>query len=136
MANVTDVATLYNGRRKKVFRLQGAIDTAESDVTKITIGNFTTAVGATATYSIIDRIDYVISQNGYVLLEWDHTTDDEIAILTGQGFIDWRDKGGFVDPKTTGGTGNILLSTVGLTAAISATNIVSYDITITLRTKA
>lgn len=135
MANIVDTKTLFNGRRNKVFHLYGVIDTAETDVAKIDVSTFTTSVGATATYSAIDRIDYSVSGAGYVTLEWDHTTDDEIAVLAGQGCVDWTAMGGNTDPRTAGNTGSILLSTVGATAAISATNQITYDITIYMRMK-
>ncbi len=136
MANTVDVRTVFNGRRTKVIRLQGIIDTAESDVTKVDISTFNDPNGVAATYSIIERIDYAVGGAGYVLLEWDHTTDDEICVLTGQGCEDWRPTGGLVDPRTAGGTGDILLSTVGTGAAISGTNIITYDLTIYMRMKA
>jgi len=136
MANTVDVKTLFNGRRTKVFHLYGVIDTAESDVAKIDISTFTTPLGAVATYTAVDKIEFSVSGAGFVTLEWDHTTDDEIAVLAGQGCIDWTPMGGNIDPRTTGGTGDILLSTVGATAAISGTNIITYDITIYVRMKA
>lgn len=136
MANVVDVKTLFNGRRTKVFHLYGVIDTAESDVAKIDISTFTDSLGATATYTAIDKIEYCVTGAGFVTLEWDGDTDDEIAVLGGQGCIDWTPMGGNVDPRSAGGTGDILLSTVGATAAISATNMITYDITIYVRMKA
>lgn len=136
MANTVDVKTLFNGKRTKVFHFYGVIDTAESSVAKIDISTFTTSTGATATYTAIDKIEYCVSGAGFVTLEWDHTADDEIAVLAGQGCIDWTPMGGNVDPRTAGDTGDILLSTVGATAAISATNMITYDITIYVRMKA
>lgn len=138
MANTVDTKTLFNGRRTKVFHLFGDIDTAESDVAKIDISAFTTSVGAIATYTAIDKIEYSVSGVGFVALEWDHTTDDEIAVLAGQGCIDWTPMGGNIDPRTAGGTGDILLTTVSgnAGAAIGVNNRLSYDITIYVRMKA
>lgn len=138
MANITDVKTLYNGdgRHGKVIHMVGVIDTAETDVAKVDISTYTTPLGATPTYTVIDKIEYSVGGAGYVLLEWDGDTDDEIAVLTGQGCIDWTSFGGKVDPRTAGGTGDILLTTAGTAAAISATNIVTYDIVLYLRMKA
>jgi hypothetical protein len=135
MANVVDVKTLFNGRRTKVFHLVGMLDTAqESDVAKIDISAFTDPLGRVATYTAIDKIEFAVN-NGYVLLEWDHTTDDEIATLTGQGCIDWTPMGGNVDPRTAGATGDIVLTTLS-TGTIGATNALTYDITIYVRMKA
>ena len=66
----------------------------------------------------------------YVTLAWDHTTDDEIAVLSGQSVIDWSSIGGNVDPQSTGGTGDILLTTDG------GADGSSYDITLYMRPKA
>lgn len=138
MANVVDVKTLFNGRRTKAFHLYGVLDTAnESDVIKVDISTFTDPNGQVATYTAIDRIEYAIGGAAVVTLEWDHTTDDEIAVLSGQGVIDWTLMGGNIDPRTAGGTGDIVLTTVGTaTATPSGTNLITYDISIYLRMKA
>ena len=59
-----------------------------------------------------------------VRLLWDHDTDDEIATLSGGGAFDWSSIGGLTDPRSAGGTGDVLLTTNGHTAGDS------YDITI------
>jgi hypothetical protein len=54
-----------------------------------------------------------------------------IAILpAGTGTIDWYANGGKTDPRTTGGTGDVLLTTNG--GASGST----YDITLHIRPKA
>lgn len=138
MANVVDVKTLFNGRRNKAFHLYGVLDTShESNVAKVDISTFNDPNGVVATYTAIDRIEYSVSGAGYVTLAWDHTADDEIAVLAGQGVIDWTPMGGSVDPRTAGGTGDILLSTASYTAALGdGTNEMTYDITIYVRMKA
>jgi hypothetical protein len=64
-----------------------------------------------------------------VRLDWDHTADDELATLGGAGALDWSATGGIIDPRSTGGTGDILLTT---NAASSGD---TYDITIYARLK-
>ena len=71
-----------------------------------------------------DKIDYKLD-NLDVILEWDHTTPDILAILSGQGVLDWGDIGGNTDPGSTGGTGDIILTTTGSVGV--------YDITIYFR---
>lgn len=53
-----------------------------------------------------------------ILLEWDHTTDDEvIAFGTTGGGGDWCPKDGDLrDPRTAGGTGDITITSNGLAA--------------------
>ena len=82
------------------------------------------------TRTTIEQIEWSIQGFSSVRLFWDHTADDEIAVLAGAGFKDYREYGGLVDPASAGGTGDILITTAG--AALNAT----YDITITFRLKA
>jgi hypothetical protein len=134
MADTVDVKAVFSGRRNKVYHLTNISDgTGESDVIKVDISALT-APGSngpvTATYSAIDRIEYSVWGFNYVALEWDHTTDDEIAILQGQGVMDWSIAGGNVDPRSAGATGDIVLTTNGGAAGSG------YDITIYFRLKA
>lgn len=130
MADTVDVKHLYNGKRWDVFHLQNRSDgTGESAVAKVDISTFTCVDGSTPTYSSVERIEYSVWGFNYVLLAWDHTTDDEIATLSGQGVMDWSNLGGNIDPRTTGDTGDIKLTTSGTTANSG------YDITVYLRFK-
>jgi hypothetical protein len=131
MADTVDVKTIFSGRRLKVFHLINRSDgTGESGVAKVDISALTDPAGNTCTYTSIDRIEYSVFGFDYVLLAWDHTTDDEIAVLKGQGVMDWSMSGGSVDPRTAGDTGDIKLTTSGGAAGSG------YDITLYLRTKA
>lgn len=133
MADTVDTLTIRNAVRlngKLVVRLTNESDgTGESGVTKVDISTFTTPAGSAATYSVVERIDYQVNGFNYVTLRWDHTTDDEIAVLAGNGVLDLTRQGGRVDPKSTGGTGDILLTTDG------AVDGASYDITLYLKLK-
>lgn len=75
----------------------------------------------------IEEITWNIQQFSYVSLLWDHTADDQALLLANSGYIDYREYGGLHDPQSTGGTGDLLLTTVGATA--SAT----YNIIVALR---
>jgi hypothetical protein len=132
---MTDTVTaeyVYNGRRRKVLHLTNISDsTGESAVVKADISALTFGNGEVPAYTTIDLIDYNIQGMASVRLFWDHTTDDEIAILpAGQGTIDFNAIGGKTDPRTTGGTGDILLTTNGQESGGT------YDITIYFRCKA
>src|SRR3990167_6567530 len=50
-----------------------------------------------------------------VTLEWDHTTDDEIAVLMGQGSWDYVKDGPLRDPRSGGATGDVVAATAGAT---------------------
>lgn len=130
MADAVDVKVIQNGKRYYVVHLQNNSDgTGESAVAKVDISTLTAADGQTCTYTAIDTIQGQV-WGGEVQLLWDHTTDDEIALLSGFVNVDWSHEGGNVDPRTTGGTGDILLTTNGFTSASG------YDLTIRLRKKA
>lgn len=132
MADAVTTETVFNGQRRKIFHFTNISDaTGESAVTKVDISALTFGGGQTPTYSAIDMIDYNIQGMSSVRLYWDHTTDDEIAILpAGMGSIHFEALGGKVDPRTTGGTGDILLTTNGQASGGT------YDITLYVRLKA
>jgi hypothetical protein len=95
------------------------------------------ADGAEANSLDIEQVRWAIQGFTSVRLLWDHTTDDVAMVLAGSGYEDFRldaDSRGSMttipalnDPRSTGGTGDILLTTAG--AASGAT----YDITLFLR---
>lgn len=85
----------------------------------------------------IEQVRWSIQGFTSVRLLWDHTTDDTAMVLCGSGYDDFRldaDSRGTLtaepslkDPRSTGGTGDILLTTAG---AVSGS---TYDITLFLR---
>jgi hypothetical protein len=132
MADTVDTKVLFNGSKLYVVRLTNLSDgTGESAVIKVDISTLTGPDRVNAPSKMkVREINYNINGFTYVRLLWDATTDDEIAHLpTGSGYIDLTGVGGSVDPKSTGATGDILLTTGG--AASGAT----YDITLVLEKK-
>ena len=131
MADTVTTEYIWNGRRRKIVHLTGISDgTGESGVAKVDLSAITFD-GVTPTYSVVDMIDFNIQGYTSIRLYWDHTTDDEIAILpAGTGTIDWNALGGKIDPRTSGGTGDILLTTAGHISGAT------YDITLYVRPKA
>jgi hypothetical protein len=123
---------VWNGQRRKLLHLTNISDgSGESGVAKVDLSAITFNNGVTPTYSTVDMIDYDIQGFVSVRLYFDHDTDDELAVLpAGQGSIDFAAYGGKTDPQTTGGTGDIILTTNG--GASGAT----YDIKIHFRPKA
>jgi hypothetical protein len=131
MADTVTAEYVYSGQRRKVLHLTGISDgTGESNVAKADISTLTFNFGQVPTYTAVDMIDYNIQGYNSIRLYWDHNTDDEIAILpAGANTIYFNSFGGKVDPRTTGGTGDILLTTNGHTSGAT------YDITIYFRPK-
>lgn len=131
MADTVDTKVIRNATGHYVVRLTNESDgTGESGVTKVDISTLVTAAGATATYSKVERIEYSVWGFNYVVLRWDHTTDDEIAVLKGNGVIDTSIDGGMVDPRSAGDTGDVKLTTDG------GADGSGYDITLYMRMKA
>lgn len=131
MADVVNSDVIRSGGRRYVLHITNESDgTGESAVQKIDTSTLTDANGVTAAYLTVDRIEYSVFGMNYVTLYFDATTDDELAVLKGQGVIDWSLEGGHVDPQTTGTTGDLLLTTDG------AADGGGYDITIWTRPKA
>ncbi len=130
MADTVNIQTVFSGIRRQVVHLTNESDgTGESAVVKVDISS-KTYKGLPAGSSTIDMIEYSVAGFNYVVLEWAHDTNDEIAILSGQGLIEWRDVGGKKDPRSAGGTGDMVLTTdVAADGAM-------YDITIHYRPKA
>ena len=131
MADTVDVRPLFIGERKVAYRFTNVCDgTGESAVTKIDISTLTGPDGVNApARTVIEQLEWSIQGFTSVRLFWDHTTNDEIAVLAGQGFKDYREYGGLLDPASAGDTGDILLTTAGNTAGST------YDITIVVRLK-
>lgn len=129
MADTVDTMTVFNGRRKLVVRMTNASDgTGESAVVKVDKSTFTGPNGLEPGRLVVERIVGTVD-GMQARLFWDHTTDDEIAFIAGQVDLDWRSAGGLVDPASTGGTGDILLTTSGHTSGDS------YSLTLYLRKK-
>lgn len=126
MTDVVATKLVGDFKRYNIYHFTNESDgTGESGVTKLDISGITDPNGATCTYTAIDRIEFSVWGFNYVVLKWDHSTDDMIAVLFGQGVMDFSDIGGKVDPRSSGGTGDILLTTDG-GADGSGYNIVLY----------
>lgn len=128
MADTVDVNVVFQGTRRYAIRLTNISDgTGESNEVKLDISTLIGPRGREVTYTIIEEIEWNVQGFTYVLLEWDHTVDDEIDVLSGAGYKTYIAQGGLKDPQSSGGTGDILLTT-GTGAAGS-----TYDIYIVLR---
>ena len=114
MVDTVNISTLRDANDRYVIHITNEGDgTGESNVIKVNLSEFVLENGSAPTSSRIMTITYSVGSYNYVVLRWDHSTDDEIAVLSGNGKLDftsWKGKG---DPGSSGGTGDILLSTDG-----------------------
>lgn len=115
MADTVSTQILLDGPRHAVVKITNLSDgTGESAVAKVTASSLS---GAPATVNV-ERVHYNV--NGMVAtLLWDATTDDRMLELSGYGTFDFSHFKGLTNPKSTGYTGNILLTTTGHSAGDS-----------------
>ncbi len=113
MAATTQV--LVSGRNKLNLIVRGEFSVADETDTVVVDKSTLTGPDGTAPGSVrVDEVTWSIGAGfDYIRLEWDHDTDDKIVDLTGQGYLDFRPSGGLNDPRSTGGTGDIVLTSLG-----------------------
>lgn len=124
MADTKSSVVMFSGSHEyaEMFNFEH-VDTGEATpVQKIDISGLQ---GAPTTVRIM-KIDYSVSNGMSVGILFDHTTDDLVLNLTGSGNMDFRNTNGLPDPASTGGTGDIMFSTVGHAAGDT------YSIAVTL----
>lgn len=108
--------------------------TGEADVAKVDKSTLVARDGAEPASLDIEAIAWACD-GMTVRIEWDHTTDDLAMAVSGRGYIDFRGKDLDIvptdcrlkDPRSTGGTGDILFTTVGHTSGDT------YNVTLWLR---
>lgn len=128
MADTVTTNVMLGGGRRYVAQFTGISDgTGETNVIKVDISTLLNTVGQTCTYTLFEEIQWDVQGFDYVKLAWDHTTDDTAKLMAGRGSVSYRDYGYLCDPRSSGGTGDILLSSVGATSGAT------YDITIVLQ---
>lgn len=124
-----NIDTLLDGRRHLILRIRVNDDATHTDSSVVDISTLTGPDGVTAPSSLsVEYIQYSMQGYEFVRLEWDHTTDEPIAIMSGDGYMDFREFGGIHD-SGSGGNGDILLSTPTVAAGDTA------DITIKFKKK-
>jgi len=146
MADTTAVQWLYppdmqdsqwdekSGNRRVVVRLVGVSDgTGETDVVKVDLDLLKTLSGNVPRRTVIESVQYYVFGMTCVL-EWDRAPRAEIIRINQSGASDgggksWASVGGYVDPGSDDGTGDILLTTTNCTIGDN------YDITLSLRLK-
>lgn len=107
---------LVKGSNKIEINVTGAFSVAdETDTVVVDISTLVGPKGVAPTAIRIDEITWSMSPGfDYISLEWEHTTDDPVDFFSGQGYINYKDRaGGKNDPRSAGGTGDLILTTVG-----------------------
>ncbi len=115
MADLVTSQTLIDGAKNVVMKFTNTSDgTGEAAVLKVDVS----ALSGAPSRVRIKKIHYSVA--GMVArLIWDATTDVTILDLQGDGHFDAECFGGLYNNAGTGVTGDILLTTVGHTAADS-----------------
>ena len=123
-----------SGNRRVIVRFIGMSDgTGETDVVKVDLDLLKTSSGNVPKRTVIESIQYYVFGMTCVL-EWDRAPRAEIIRINQSGASDgggksWASVGGYVDPGSDDGTGDILLTTTNCTIGDN------YDITLSLRLK-
>ena len=123
-----------SGSRRVVVKLVGVSDgTGETDVVKVDLDLLKTPSGNVPKRTAIESVQYHVFGMTCVL-KWDRSPQAEIIRINQNGVSDsgemsWKNVGGYVDPGSDDGTGDILLTTT------NCTNGDNYDITLSLRLK-
>lgn len=117
MAAAAKLKVLFDGANRHVVNITGVWDTAdETDTIVFNASDYTGPDGTTlgAGGTVVEEVTWSVSSGfEYILLEWDATTDDTIEYFSGPGYMDYRPWGGKRDPASSGGTGDILLTSKG-----------------------
>jgi hypothetical protein len=122
MADSVDTLVLVSGQNRRAIRLTNVSDgTGESAVVKIDKSAFTGPDGTEPTTISIEEIFWNIQGFTSIRLFWDHTTDDEIVVLSGSGYLDFTKLGGLDDPASSGETGDVILTTAGAVSGATYT---------------
>lgn len=132
MADAVKNIVLSDGQKYYGIHLSNISDgTGESAVIKVDKSTLLASDGAEPASLDIASARWCIQGFTRVTLLWDHTTDDTALVLTGSGYDDFvngpysdRTPKGLADPRSSGQTGDILLTTTG---AVSGA---TYDITL------
>ena len=136
MADAVTVRTIGETKHHLIVHLTNVSDgTGESAVAKVDKSTFVASDGAEPASLDIETVRWNVQGFTSVKLLWDHNTDDVALVLASSGFEDFRGSdldlvpgnSALKDPRSTGGSGDLLLTTAGTTSGNT------YDITLTLR---
>lgn len=129
MANAFTTQVLEQGPRNYVIKLTGVLDTSDLSATTAIdpstfVDNDTDPGIKTATTVRIDHIDYSISDQIEVQLQWDATSPTVIMPLAGRGRLSFWNFGGIQNNAGSGKTGKVLVKTTGWTSGTQVFSVV------------
>lgn len=128
MADTVTNTTLMQTKKRIVVKSVFTIDGTEAaDLVLVDKSALTGLDGTEPGKLVVEAIEYDIS-GCQIRLEFDHDTDDHIITLSGTGYFDFTQGGkyqGFVDPASTGATGDIVGTTLTTDSGDTA-NLVLY----------
>lgn len=129
MGDAVTTNAIVNETTRYVAQFTNICDTSgESGVKKIDKSALTDIHGREPRALDLLKAEGTVNGFTYVLLEWDHSTNDTMLVLAGGNFdLDFTDVGGVRDPTLYDGTGDILLTTAGNASGDT------YDIKLTFR---
>lgn len=124
MADAVVAKYISKGPRKAIVALNCISDgTGETGVIKVALSSLLLATGVAPTKLAIQEVQWSIQGFTTVRFLWDHNTDNVAVIMAaGNGYRYYGDVGVLPDPGSAGGTGDIILTSVG---AVSGA---TYDI--------
>ena len=111
MVDTVNSLVLVNQPPYYTIRLTNVSDgTGESAVVKVDKSGLVDIDGLEPVALDLIGIEWDVGGMNVTIL-WDHTTPDRAIVLTGQGEWDQSRDGAIRDPRSAGGTGDILLTT-------------------------
>lgn len=113
MANLLTTQTIIDGARNTVIKVTGVLDT--SDLAYTIVVDPTTLVPQ-PTQLRLDHIDYSVSDQLELRIQWDATVPVDIMPLAGRGRMTFWNFGGLQNNAGAGKTGKIGISTKGWTS--------------------
>ena len=119
--------TQTNGTRRYGIHLTCISDgTGETNVAKVVKANLKTTDGAAPNILKLASARWTVSGFAYVKFSMDHDTDDVFLLCAGNGYDNWESASFLPDPNSTGGTGDLLLTSVGAVAGAVAGIMVAH----------
>lgn len=127
MADAVVNNVIFQGGFRYALKMTCVCDgSGETNVVKIDISTLTLVNGQACTKLGIEEIEWDVQGFTYVKLSFDQTTDYTIGLLSGRGSVSYKHLGYAFD-RGTGGTGDLLLSSVGGASGDT------YDITVVVQ---
>jgi len=125
MADAVTTNVLFSGINRYAARFTNISDgTGETNVVKIDIS----ALPGSPTRTAIEEVSWDVQGFSAIKITWDHSTDDTADVFSGRGARSYKDVSYLFDPASSGGTGDVLFTTLGTNASGN-----TYDIVLVIQ---